>query len=273
MSKEKKTTKFLSFTAYMLRVVEELEFEERFGTAHVYLYALRAFTGFIGGGEIFFGAMNRHSLKRFEKYLRNHLRSWNTVSTYERALRAVYNRAVDAELISGEFRLFSGVFTGVRSEQKRALQAEQMHRLLDESVTGERNLPPGVLQSRDLLSLMLHLQGMPFTDLLHLHRDDLRTDASGCNLLSCRRQKTGTDLKVVVTDETMNLIERYRSSDPSSPYLLRFFDGILAGRDIYRAYCHQLRSLNHGLSMLPAYCGLKGVRVSSYVARHPSSTF
>lgn len=272
MKEKKKAVEFISFTAYMLSVIKELELEERFGTAHVYLYALHAFTGFIGGGEIFFGAVNRRSLKRFEKYLRDLMRSWNTVSTYQRALRAVYNRAVDVELISGEFRLFSGVFTGVRSEQKRALQAEQMHQLLDESVTGERHLPSGVLQSRDLLSLMLHLQGMPFTDLLHLQRDDLRTDASGCNLLSCRRQKTGTDLKVLITDEAMSLIERYRSSDPSSPYLLRFFDGILAGKDIYRAYCYQLRSLNHGLSQLPAYCGLKGVRVSSYTARHTWAT-
>ena len=45
--------KMKSFTSYMFHVMEELELEERFGTLHVYRYALRAFTGFVGGGEIF----------------------------------------------------------------------------------------------------------------------------------------------------------------------------------------------------------------------------
>ena len=42
--------KMKSFTSYMFHVMEELELEERFGTLHVYRYALRAFTGFVGGG-------------------------------------------------------------------------------------------------------------------------------------------------------------------------------------------------------------------------------
>lgn len=76
--------KMKSFTSYMFHVMEELELEERFGTLHVYRYALRAFTGFVGGGEIFFGALSRRSLKLFERHLRDRLCSWNTVSTYTR---------------------------------------------------------------------------------------------------------------------------------------------------------------------------------------------
>lgn len=39
---------------------------------------------------------------------------------------------------------------------------------------------------------MLLLQGMPFVDLAHLRKVDLKGD-----LLICRRQKTGTELCVV----------------------------------------------------------------------------
>lgn len=268
----KKGNKLLSLTDYMLNVIEELKEEERFGTAHVYQYALRAFTEYVGGGEIFFGGLTRRSLKLFEKHLRAKLCSWNTVSTYARALRAIYNRAVDNELVPGEFRLFSGVFTGVKSEQKRALQAEQMHSLLDADLSGEENLPAIVGESRDLFSLMIHLQGIPYVDLLHLHRDDLHTDASGHTLLEYRRQKTGTGLRVTVTAEAMKLIDSYRSADPTSPYLFRFFDGLVSGESIYHEYCRQLRNLNYGLSLLPRYCGLEGVKVSSYTARHTWAT-
>ncbi len=268
----KKESKPLSFTDYLLGVIEDLKLEERFGTAHVYQYALRAFTEFVGGGEVFFGGLTRRSLKLFERHLRDKLCSWNTVSTYVRSLRAVYNRAVDAELIPGEFRLFSGVFTGVKSEQKRALEAEQVHVLLDADLSAKEGLPAVVLESRDLFSLMVHLQGMPYVDLLHLHRDDLHTDASGCTILECRRQKSGTGLKVTVTAEAMKLIDRYRSVDASSPYLFRFFDGLSSGESIYREYCRRLRLLNYGLSLLPGYCGLEGVKVSSYTARHTWAT-
>lgn len=264
--------KMRSFTGYMLQVIEELKLEERFGTAHVYRYALRAYTDFAHGGEIFFGALSRRSLKRFENYLRDKLCSWNTVSTYLRALRSVYNRAVDADFISGEYRLFSAVFTGVRSEHKRALQADEMHRLLDDNESGSKELSGNVVRARNLLSLMLHLQGMPFADLVHLHRDDLRTTASGDIILSCRRRKTGTELLVSITDDTMHLINLYRSTDPSSPYLLCFFDRKQTGAEAYREYCRQLRLLNYGLSKLPGYCGLTGVKVSSYTARHTWAT-
>ena len=98
-----------SLTGFMNEVIEDLCQQERFATAHIYTYALRAFTEFVGGGEIFFGGLNKSSLRRFQRHLEDLLRSYNTISTYIRALRAVYNRAVDRELISGEFRLFSGI--------------------------------------------------------------------------------------------------------------------------------------------------------------------
>lgn len=276
--KNKMTTE--SFTAYMRRIITLLEEEERFGTARVYLYALRSFTGFIGGGEIFFGALNRWSLKRFENHLLDSLCSWNTVSTYARALRAIYNRAVDEEIIDGDYRLFSNIFTGVKSEKKRALHAEQMHQLLETTVQEgntksgslKKAMPKQICQSQDFLTLMLLLQGMPFADLIHLRKESLKTDASGECLLSCRRRKTGTELNVTVPPEALALIKRYSSNCTSSPYLLSFFDGLRSGQEIYKEYQHQLRKLNYGLSRLPGYCRMEKIKISSYTARHTWAT-
>ena len=256
-----------SFTSFMKQVAVDLQQSGNLGTAHVYRSSLNAILTFQGSGCLSFPEITPEWLKHFEGSLRARGCSWNTVSTYLRTLRAVYNRAVDAGLIAGEYRLFSVVFTGVKSEQKRALKAEEMHCLLD-----AKELPGNIRQSRDLLSLMLHLQGMPFTDLIHLHRDDLRTDLSGHTLLTCRRQKTGSELQVSVTDEAMKLINLYRSTDPTSPYLLCFLDGKLGGEVVYREYCRQLRILNYGLLKLASYSGLKVLKVSSYTARHTWAT-
>lgn len=75
-----------------------------------------------------------------EQILACNKRSWNTISTYFRALRAVYNRAVDEEIIKGEFRLFHNVFTGVTSEKKLALEAGEMRELIDMEIrTTDKN--------------------------------------------------------------------------------------------------------------------------------------
>ena len=86
-----------SLTGFMNEVIEELCQQERLPRPTFTRIALRAFTEFVGGGEIFFGGLNKSSLAFPAPSGR--LRSYNTISTYIRALRAVYNRAVDRELI------------------------------------------------------------------------------------------------------------------------------------------------------------------------------
>lgn len=249
----------------MLDVMDELRQEERFSTACIYRYALRAVTDFVGGGEIFFGAPTRRWLKRFQRYLEDLQRSYNTISTYVRVLRAVYNRAVDRGLIAGECRLFAGMKTGVSSERKLAVTAVQMNRLLD---NGQRDgFSEEVCEVQDTLALMLLLQGMPYTDLVHLHKGDLNG-----NLLVCRRQKTGTELCVKVVPEAMRLIEKYRNRDARSPYLLNILSGTAKGESAFSEYRGKLRSLNLHLPRLSELCGLKDVKVSSYTARHTWAT-
>ena len=95
-----------SLTDFMNEVIKDLCEQGRFATAHVYKYALRSFTEFVGGGSIYFGAFSTRSLRRFQTYMEERQLSYNTISTYLRSLRAVYNSAVDADLVRGEFRLF-----------------------------------------------------------------------------------------------------------------------------------------------------------------------
>ena len=254
-----------SFTGFMLGVMDELRQEERFSTAHIYKYVLRAVTEFAGGGEIFFGTLTRQWLKSFQRHLEDLQRSYNTISTYIRALRAVYNRAVDRELIEGEYRLFAGMKTGVSSEHKLAVTAPQMNKLLDK--TQRPNLSDEVREAQDMFALMFLLQGMPFTDLAHLHKGNLNG-----NLLTCHRQKTGTELCVKVVPEAMRLIERYRNCDARSPYLLNILSGRIQGESAFNEYRDKLRTLNLHLSRLSESCGLKGVKVSSYTARHTWAT-
>lgn len=254
-----------SLTDFMNEVIVELQQEGRFATANIYKYALRAFTQSVGGGEIFWGGLNRRALHRFQTYLEDLQKSYNTISTYIRALHAVYNRAVDRGLVAGEFRLFANLKTGVTSEKKRAVTASQMQKLVH--TPENRKLSPKICQAQDTLSLMILLQGMPYTDLAHLHKNDLNGE-----LLTCHRQKTGTELCVKVVPEAMVLIDRYRNYEPDSPYLLNFLSGTCSDKEAFKEYQGKLRELNLHLSKLPELCGVEGVKVSSYTARHTWAT-
>lgn len=264
----------ISFSDYMVQVIDGLKAEERYGTARIYWYALQAFRNFEETEDIPFNAFCKAEMKQFELYLQELERRRNTISTYFRAIRAVYNRAVDDEIIEGEYRLFSKVFTGVSSEKKLALEAEEMQALIDEGkdseVTQTVNASEGMLNARQLLTLMLLLQGIGFADLIHLRKEELRKNGKGGYVLNFRRQKTGTELNIQVSPEAMEIINRYRSKS-DSPYLLNLLDGKRKGEAAYKEYQRQLRNFNYYLARLAMLCGI-ATGVSSYTARHTWAT-
>ena len=264
-----------SFTDFMNQVIEDLKKEGRYGTAYIYRYALKVFCQFVETQDIPFSAFTKAEMKQFELFLQDMKRSWNTISTYFRALRAVYNRAVDIDLIKGEYRLFNGVFTGVTSEKKLALAVEDMQQLVDETkneeVAGVVNASKGLLKARHLLTLMLLLQGIGFADLVHLRKENLKRNAKGQYVLHFRRQKTGMELTIQVSPEALEVINSYRSVDAVSPYLLNLLDAAGKGEAAYQEYRRQLRILNYNLARLAVVCGIRE-KVSSYTSRHTWAT-
>ena len=77
--------------------------------------------------------MDPNLLKSFEIYLRQRKCSWNTVSTYMKVLRAIYNRAVDNGYALYVPRLFKHVHTSVCADQRRALEVSDIGNLLCET--------------------------------------------------------------------------------------------------------------------------------------------
>ena len=100
--------------SFMKKVADGLRESGNYGTAHIYRSSMSAILAFHGSDKLPFRKVSQEFLKSFESYLRGRNCSWNTVSTYMRTLRAVYNRAVDAIL-----RLMCLITSGM-SIQERA---------------------------------------------------------------------------------------------------------------------------------------------------------
>ena len=231
---------------FMKQVARGLQVEGNFGTAHVYRSSLNAIIAYRGKDDFAFNEVTSEWLKGFEVYLRSRGCSWNTVSTYLRTFRAVYNRAVDLHRAPYVPHLFRSVYTGTRADHKRALCDDDM--------------------KKEFFILMFLLRGIPFVDLAYLRKSDLRD-----NVITYRRRKTGRPLSVTLTPEAMVLMKKYMNRDSSSPYLFPFLESREGTKEAYREYQLALRSFNQQLMLLGELLGL-GDKLSSYTARHTWAT-
>ncbi|WP_172504100.1 phage integrase SAM-like domain-containing protein, partial [Bacteroides acidifaciens] len=118
--------------------IGRLREEGRHSTAHVYKNALFSFSKFCGMSNVSFRQVTRGRLRCYGQYLYECGLKPNTISTYMRMLRSIYNRGVEAGNTPYVPRLFGDVYTGVDVRQKKALPIDELHKLLYEDPKSER---------------------------------------------------------------------------------------------------------------------------------------
>lgn len=254
-----------NLNSFMKRVAVGLQKSGNLGTAHIYRSSLNAIITYHGEEEMPFSELTTEWLKGFEVSLRARGCSWNTVSTYLRALRAVYNRAVDCRKAKYIPHLFRSVYTGTRADRRRALDGDNMKKMfsrLPDSASGV----PGLNRAHDLFKLMFLLRGLPFVDLAYLRKSDLKG-----NVITYRRRKTGRPLSVTLTPEAMPLLRKYMNRDPKTPYLFPILQSGEGTEKAYHEYQLALRSFNYQLAILGKLLELDEP-LSSYAARHTWAT-
>ena len=247
--------------------IDRLREEGRYSTAHVYKNALFSFSVFCGTCNVSFRQITRESLRLYGQYLYENGLKLNTISTYMRMLRSIYNRGVEAGNAPFVPRLFHEAYTGIDVCQKRALTAAELHRLLFDDPRSER-----LRRIQDIASLLFQLCGISFADLAHLEKSALEN-----NILRYNRIKTKTPMRDNVLDSAMVKIDRLRSvrkSQPGCPdYLLDILCGDKSRKDekAYREYQSALRWFNNSLKELARALHLKSP-VTSYTLRHSWAT-
>lgn len=255
----------LNVLTFMKEVTDGLQMGGNFGTAHVYRSSLNAIITYCGGEDFTFNEITPEWLKGFEIHLRKRKCSWNTVSTYMRILRAVYNRAVDNNEAEYIPRLFRYVYTGTRAEHQRALETGDVEKIFAGLILLS-GVNPAMQRARHFFILMFLMRGMPFVDLAYLRKSDLHG-----NVITYRRRKTGRPLSVTLTNEAMRIVRMYMNQDVHSPYLFSFLRSPEGTMEAYREYQLALRSFNRQLLILGELLGIPD-RLSSYTARHTWAT-
>ena len=250
------------FVVGVLTYITCLREKKRYSTAKSYQDALRSFKCFCGREEIPYAYINRDTLLRYQSWLLAKGCARNTVSTYMRRIRHIYNLAVEANEAPFVPNLFKDVFTGVESKRKKALPLDSLRSLM-----GTPRVEPEMRRTQLCFCLMFSFSGMAFVDFAHLRKENVKD-----GVLSYHRQKSGSFIRVEIPADVRLLLDELAvCTDKDSPYLFPFLSGKKTGEAAYAEYNGALLRFNRDLRSLAETCGV-GEPVTSYTIRHSFAT-
>lgn len=248
---------------FMESIIAKLKHNGKIRTSETYKSSLNSFKRFLCDAErqnrlrydknIMLDCITSEMMENYEAWHRNRGVAPNTISFYTRILRAVYNRAVDNDIIEDR-NPFRHVYTGVDKTVKRALPLAVIKRIkeLDLSAT------PTLDYARDMFMMSFYLRGMSFIDMAFLKKSDLKN-----GYIIYRRRKTGQQLTIEWTGEMQMMLDKYPEN--KSDYLLPIIRNLNVNeRCVYRNAGY---NINRSLKRIAGMVGAT-IQLTLYVARH-----
>ena len=238
---------------FMQGIIARLKQMDKIRTAENYSCTLKSFMQFRGDRDILLSEIDSDLMQLYEAYLHGKGAVRNTSSFYMRILRAVYNRALEKELME-QRNPFRHVYTGVDKTVKRAVPLSAIKRMKNLDLS----LQPNLEFAKDMFLFSFYTRGMSFIDMAHLKKKDLQN-----GFLSYRRRKTGQQL-VIKWEKCMQEIVNKCHTWDRNPYLLPILNFPNESRKQYK---YAQSRINVHLKEIANMIGVS-IPLSMYVARH-----
>lgn len=240
--------------AYMERMIAMYWRQGQYRTSETYSTTLNSFKRFRADVDVGLEDIDSGLMETYESYLKQNDLSPNTISFYLKHLRAVYNRAVDDELIMDR-KPFKRVSTAIEKTPKRAISLRNIKRLkaLDCSHNPSRRF------ARDMFLFSFYTRGMSFVDIAYLQKKNLKGD-----VLFYRRKKTNQQLMIHWEGCMQEILKSY-GADTSSPYLFSIIKE--PSNNPRKQYQNALFLINRHLKDIGKGLGLHQP-LTMYCARH-----
>lgn len=238
---------------FMEGIIAKLKHNGKIRTAETYKATLNSFKKFRQDEDIMLDCLNSEVMEAYEAWHHNRGVTPNTISFYTRILRAVYNRAVENEVIENRSP-FRHVYTGIDKTVKRALPLEVIKKIkgMDLSLNAALDF------ARDMFMMSFYLRGMSFIDMAYLKMSDLKS-----GYITYRRRKTGQQLTIEWTNDMQLVLDKYPENE--SDYLLPIIKTVdINERCTYRNVGY---NINRSLKQISQMLNLN-FRLTMYVARH-----
>ena len=238
---------------FMENIIAKLKQNGKVRTSETYNSTLNSFKKFRKDEDIMLDCLTSEIMEAYEAWHHKRGVAPNTISFYTRILRAVYNRAVEDDIIENR-NPFRKVYTGVDKTVKRALPLTVIKKIkaLDLSLNASLDF------ARDMFLMSFYLRGMSFIDMAFLKKTDLKN-----GYVTYRRRKTGQQLIIEWTKEMQMILDKYHENE--SDYLLPIIRN--PGTNERCTYRNVGYNINHNLKTIAGMVGVT-IPLTLYVARH-----
>jgi integrase/recombinase XerD len=246
--------------------IKELKENGQIGTAHLYRTTKNSIDEFKKGLNL--QDITPALLKSYESHLTSSKKSVSTISIYMRQIRTILNQAITAGVLPADMYPFRKYEIPSGRNVKKALKESDLLKLLNhkpEKKDEEKAL--------DFWILSYLCNGMNFADIMELKPEDING-----NLLQFVRQKTKRTkkkdlrpIKVGLNPRAIEIIEKYKNTNPENPYLFPFLEPNLSPLTIKHRSKRLIRWVNMRMENIRLDLEIDQ-KVGTYVARHSFST-
>ena len=212
--------------------------------------------------DILFSDIDTTWLKSYEMWLRKRGLADNSIGVRFRTLRAIYNRAIEDNIVKQEYYPFRTYKVSKLHEDtaKRAIT-----KLDIEKVVNYKSSKDYTQLSSDLFYFSYLCAGINFTDIAYLTKANLIDDR-----LVYTRKKTKKLIKIPIQDRALKIIEKY--NQPNNHYLFPILS-TFHKTDIQKLnrISKVLKKVNKELKAIGEELNIP-INLTTYVARHSFAT-
>ena len=245
---QKEEIKAQTVEEFYLSLIKELKEDGRIGTSYAYLNSYRF-------------------CKKFEKWMRSKGNNDVTISYQFRSLRAAFNKAIEAKIVSRDKTPFMEYKLSRFNTKtaKRALSKEDILKIIDADCSHASEIRQF---TQDIFTFSYLCGGISFVDIAHLTGTNIVEDR-----LLYKRQKTHGSINLMLTDRAKQIIQKYGYYQRQTGYLFpilhnkRHVTPMQQNNRVHKI-CHQI---NTELRAFAKELGITA-EVTTYVARHSFAT-
>ncbi len=249
--------------------INELREKGQIGNSYAYLNSYNTLKNFNKGKKLdyTFSHIDVAFCKKLEDWLRSKGNKDTTLSYQFRTLRATFNKAIEAKIVSREKNPFIEYKLSRFNTKtiKRALSKEDILKIINTDCSGKSKLRQ---LTHDLFSFSYLCGGISFVDIANLTCKNIVEGR-----LIYQRQKTHGNINLILSDKALEIIQKYNYYCLQTSFLFpilhnkRHITPMQKNNRIHKI-CHQV---NQELRLFAKELNINA-EVTTYVARHSFAT-
>jgi len=261
----------ITFYQYAEQVIKDEKKAQKFGNAEVYKTTLNVIKTFTENRDFKFENLDLKWLKEFETHHLN--KEDNTVgglNVYLRIIRALYNRAIQENVVDKEFYPFGRGKYVIHSTStgKKAISKESINKIRSLDLSKH----PSLWHARNYMLFMFYCRGMNFVDLAFLK---IKNIVSGRveYIRTKTKRKYSKSFTIKITPQMQEIIDIYQGGKSKDDYLFPIISRKKAD-DVRKDIKNELKTFNKYFKELGKRAEITEDtdKLSSYTIRHTWAT-